>query len=272
MYRMSAWGKRKKMGSRKAASTRPGKKLLAKGYASFQSSKRAGGIIDRSPATRGSRTRGVEIKTVDMPAINAGADLITKIISTTATFDLLNGIQEGSSFYNRIGRRVHMKSVHFTGQLSPNGQAGRSAANGGEYLRCMLVYDRQPNGNFPAISDLLLDYGNDGTSFTTSISKMNMNNVERFAILRDERLPLNDTTVAGVSTAFGQSLPGVYKGSFNWYVPLKDLETHYKSSTNPAAIGDIATGALYFVTLGNVAVATAGVEMTYNSRLRFIDL
>lgn len=259
------------MSSKRAASSRPGKKLLARGYASFKSSKASQGVIGRSPATRGSRTHGVEVKAMDMPAISAGADSIVKVISTTATFDLLNGIQEGASFYNRVGRRTHMKSVHVTGFLAPNGVNGAGVA---EYDRIMLVYDRQPNGAFPAIADILLDYGNDGTTFTTSISKMNLNNVERFAILRDSRYQCPNNSNSGGITA-GQSNLQQYDedgGKINWFVPLKDLETHYKSSTNPAAIGDIATGALYLITFGSVAAATAGFTFTYNSRLRFIDI
>jgi len=264
--------KRKKMSSRKAGSTRPGKKMLARGYASFQQSRAAQGVIGRSPATRGSRTRGVEIKAVDMPAINAGGDTISKIPSTTSTFDLLNGVQEGASFYNRIGRRTHMKSIHLTGQFYPNTNAGVAAP---DLVRLMLVYDRQPNGNFPAISDLLLDYGNDGTSFTTNFSKMNLNNVERFAILRDERIALGPTTAADSTASLfaGQMVPGkAGQNLINWYVPLKDLETHYKSTTNPAAIGDIATGGLYLVTFGSTAVANAAYSFQYNARLRFIDI
>jgi len=263
--------KRKKTASRRAASTRPGKKLMARGYASFQASRAAQGVIGRSPATRGSRVRGVEVKAVDMPAINAGGDSLFKLISTTATFDLLNGIQEGASFYNRIGRRTHMKSVHVTGQITVSSNAG-AAAN--DYLRVMLIYDRQPNGTFPAIADLLLDYGNDGTSFTTSYSKGNLNNVERFAILRDCRIPVGDANNSQAASTFGaQMIPGAPGANqINWFVPLKDLETHYKSTTNPAAVGDIATGGLYLVTYGSNVAATAAYGFTYNARLRFIDV
>lgn len=258
------------MSSRKAGSSRPGKRALAKGYASFKSSKASQGVIGRSPATRGSRTGGYEIKSVDMPAIAAGADFLAKALTTTATFDLLNGIQEGASFYNRIGRRTHMKSIHVTGQVVPS---ANTTAGTNEYIRIMLIYDRQPNGSFPAIADLLLDYGNDGTTFTTSLSKMNMNNVERFAILRDKRVCLvsnEQTAITGQYATLGTDS----QNDVNWFVPLKDLETHYKSTTNPAAIGDVATGALYLVTFGSVAAAgnASGYVLNYNARLRFVDI
>lgn len=230
------------------------------------------GSFTRSPAVRSARVTGVEIKSVDMPAINAGADTISKTLSTTATLDLLNGVQEGASFYNRVGRRIHMKSIHVTGEIISSGN-GTGVA---EYNRILLVYDRQPNGAFPSIADILLDYGNDGTTFTSSFSKMNLNNVERFAILRDSRLamPSNyEGAAAALDGGLASIMPyGESQNKINWFVKLKDLETHYKSTTNPAAIGDIATGALYLVTLGNVAAASAGFLLVYNARLRFTDV
>lgn len=268
---MSTFGKRKKMSSRKAGSSRAGKRLLTKGYASFKSSRAAQGVIGRSPATRGSRTRGVEVKSLDFPAIAAGADVQVQTISTTATFDLLNGVVEGASFYNRVGRRTHMKSVHITGFINETGNGGGVP----EYLRVMLVYDRQPNGNFPAIADLLLDYGSDGTTFTTSISKLNMNNVERFAIIRDTRLIVpNNSHAAGVNADLGSMLPyGESQCKINMFVPLKDLETHYKANAAGInQIGNVATGGLYLVTIGNVAAGANGYQIQYNARLRYIDI
>ena len=53
---------------------------------------------------------------------------------------------------NRIGNKVIVKSVHARILIS----AAPGAATQ-EVARVMLVYDRQPNGAFPAIGDILLD-------------------------------------------------------------------------------------------------------------------
>jgi hypothetical protein len=266
---MSSFGKRKKMSSRKAGSSRPGKRMLAKGYASFKQSKAAAsGIIGRSPATRGSRTYGPETKTVDVPGTVAGAaDTLLKQISTTATFDLLNGVQEGASFYNRVGRKTSAKSVHITGQvLSTSLGVGVS-----DYCRIMLIYDRQPNGNFPSIGDILQDVDNQGNTVSSSYSKMNLSNTERFAILRDQRFQsVNNAPGIADNINMAELIPYASdQAKINWFVPLKGLETHFKASTNPAAIGDVATGALYLVTCGATALGSNGYALLYNSRFRF---
>jgi len=227
------------------------------------------GVIGRSPATRGAQTRGFELKALDVPAQAAGADWLLRPLSTTMTIDMLNGIQEGSSFFNRIGRRIHMKSVHVTGHIVESGQ---TPTNVGEYLRILLIYDRQPNGNFPNATDILQDTGNDGTNFNTSFSKMNLNNVERFAILRDKRIAVPQNSLGTAASNTLMIAGGSTQNEINWFVPLKDLETHYKSSTNPAGIGDIATGALFLVCVGNIAAASCAYMLQYNSRLRFTDV
>lgn len=191
-------------------------------------------------------------------------------VSTTAQFILLNGVQEGSSFYNRIGRRISMRSLHLKFTLAPSG----NGAGVGETLRFMVIYDRQPNGAAPAISDLLLDYDNTGATGTTVKSGMNMNNSDRFVMLRDKILQIPNNGAAVALSAGQEAIMDQFeeKGDFNWFVKLRGSEVHYKATSNPAVIGDIATGALYFVTYSNIAVATSGYNATYLARLRYSDL
>lgn len=216
-------------------------------------------------------TRHLEVKAMDYPQKTAGSDVVTALISTTVTYDGLNLVTEGTSFYNRVGRRIRMKSVTITGSLA---RSANTVTTGGEYLRVLLIYDRQPNGNFPGPTDVLLDYGADGTTGATSFSGMNMNNVERFAILRDKRIAVvsNDPT-AGSNGATVASVTGTVDPSIYWHVKLKDLETHYKGNTTPQPlIGDIATGALILMTIGDVANTGCAYELQWKSRLRFVDL
>lgn len=223
--------------------------------------------MQRMPATRGAVVRGPELKSLDFP-LQANVPE-QHHISTTATFDLLNGIQEGSSFYNRIGRRVQMRSIHITGNLIFSGNGSGVP----EYLRVMLIYDRQPNGAAPVISDVLTDYDSQGATTTNSFSKMNMNNVERFAILRDQRIQIaENNTGSAIAGAPASILNYSTQGNINMFVKLAGLETHFKASSNPAVIGDVATGALWLVTFGSIAVANAGIDIQYQSRLRYIDV
>jgi len=206
-----------------------------------------------------------EIKSVDLVA-----GPVTKPTSTTAQFTLLNAIQEGSSFYNRVGRKIMMRSLHLTGLVFQN----QGGAGVDEYLRHMIVYDRQPNGAVPSIADILLDYDNTGTTTTNSLSGLNMNNADRFVILRDMRvaIPKNDDNggLQDVSAAVIDYTTN--RVNINEFVLLKNLETHYKATTNPGVIGDIASGALWFVQFGNVAAATAAYAVAFQARLRYHDV
>ena len=204
-----------------------------------------------------------EIKTLDIPAS-------ANTISTTATFQALNIIQEGSAFYNRIGRKIMMKSIRLTGQIVPSGNIPGPSS---EYLRIMLVYDRQPNGAYPTASDLLTSYDNTGATTSTSFSHLNMNNCERFVVLRDCRIGIpSDGTAAATNQVQAIVDPRGDKYNIDMYVKLKDLETHYKASSNPAVIGDQASGALLLFLFGNVAAAAAAYNLAWSSRLRYHDV
>lgn len=213
-------------------------------------------------AVLASTRRGAEKKFLDIP-------FTTTVISTTGAFQAVNIIQEGSSFYNRVGRRIHMKSLHLTGTLTSTGQG----AGVYEYLRVMVVYDRQPNGAYPAIADLLSDYDNTGAVTSTSYAGVNPNNADRFLVLRDIRvgIPLN-TIGAAQDTTPVDNTSGQRVTPLNEFIKLSDLETHYKASSNPAVVGDQASGSLFVFFYGNVAAANAAYQMTWKSRLRFTDL
>lgn len=210
------------------------------------------------------RSSTSEIKTVDVQKT-------TSVISTTSTFTLLNGVQEGSAFYNRIGRKICMKSIRVSGSLQISGLGG----NVPEYLRVLIVYDRQTNGAFPVISDILANYDNAGgtnAAGDTALAGLNMNNSERFYVLRDTRYYIaNAEEGTGESNAVASIVDYQNKGNYDEYVKLGDLETTFKATTNPAVVGNIATGGLYLVTIGTVAVGTAGYGLVWNSRLRFKD-
>lgn len=212
-----------------------------------------------------------EKKSMDFPVAASSPQI--QLISTTATFDVVNLPQEGASFYNRIGRKIMMRSLHLTGQIVKNAVA--AAAGVTEYLRVLVVYDRQPNGAAPVIADILTNYDNAGGTVTNSLCSMNMNNAERFAILRDLRY-----TIPNQASGAANQVPGAEavidyqtnRTNINEFIKLKDLETHFKSTTNPSAIGDCSTGALWVVTFGSQAAGACNFQINYTTRLRYHDM
>lgn len=210
------------------------------------------------------RPRGVsELGTLDIPAT-------TTVISTTASFTLLNPVQQGTAFYQRDKMNILMKSIHLRGQID-------ATANGTgvpEYLRIMIVYDRQVSAAaaVPNVADVLSDVDQAGAITSTSRAGKNMTNADRFLILKDHKMAIpTNNTGAAANTADNCIIdPRGEKYNIDCYLSL-GLETKYASTANPLTQANIATGALYLLCYGNVAAATAGYQFIWNSRLRYSD-
>lgn len=227
---------------------------------------------------------GTELKSMDNGKFNQYASTLAgpgvPIQFTGAgTVNSLTYPIEGSSFYNRIGRRTRGVSLELHGIIEPT--LTNTAATKAQYARIIIVYDRQSNGATPAVSDILLDYFVGGQTSTTSQSGLNMDNRDRFMILRDRKVllpPLGISGVAPTTTATGLYTinSDVKESSFNYseYIKLNGLETQYKSSTpsSESNIGDVATGG-YLVVVIQEQILTTQVawQLSFQTRLKFLD-
>lgn len=206
------------------------------------------------------RANTFEVKALDVPSTFYA-------FNTTAVVTPLSLIQTGSSFFNRIGRRIEMKNVRVSGSLQPL----RTVANQ-DYLRLMIIYDRQTNGALPALADILQTTSQTGANSNTALSGVNLNNRDRFVILRDLRIaPPSQTDTAGVITNLGPIDPITTLTNIDLFVRLKGLICQYKADSSPAVIGDIATGGLFLVTFGLLAPGAEGWQAALEIRLRFFD-
>lgn len=232
---------------------------------SIQKAKRSkqAAFIPRAPSMPGIyRSNKSEVKALDVAtAVYA--------LNTTGSVIPLNLIVAGSSFFNRVGRKLEMTSLRVTGQIF---NINTSVTNC--YSRIALVYDRQTNGANPAIADMFQTTTFQGTNVTTSLSGVNLNNRDRFVILRDKRfVSPSQTYTAGVETNVGVVDPVTTSTNIDLYVKLKGLVVQYKADSAPTpVIGDIATGAIFLVTFSNLAAGVEGWAANLESRLRFHDL
>lgn len=201
-----------------------------------------------------------EIKAVDVPVQNYA-------VNTTASITQLNAIRIGSTYVNRIGRRIEMKNLRLTGIL----EQLRTIATE-DYMRVMVVYDRQPNGAFPVLADIIATTDQAAANTTGVFSNINLNNRDRFIFLRDKRVALPSSTItAGVVTNLGPIDPITTLTNFDMFIPLKGLVTQYKADSSPAVIGDVATGSLLLVIVGGTAAGSEGWQIAIETRLRFND-
>lgn len=201
---------------------------------------------NRAPrATRGFFNRPGELKYSDVAAAAYAVD-------TVGSVTLLNGVAVGDDATNRDGRQIFNRSVHVQGILNPV-----DANTNNHFARIMVVWDSQPNsGTIASITDIL--------AAQTSISNTNLNNRERFTILRDWKTAMG--AVDSTATQTYAAAPTVAK--VDMFINLKGVTTTYSGTTG--VIGSIATGALLLVTLGSTGVGF-GSAAFLSSRLRFSD-
>lgn len=199
-----------------------------------------------------------EVKSIDIPFANYPF----REPATASSIQLLNGVQVGAGFNTRVGSRIEMKNLHVRGFVN------NKATSAVSFGRMLIVYDRQPNGVVFVIADLLKSRDNVGTAATTGSSEINLDNRDRFIIVRNEQFyfpPVTNT--AGVLTN-GPSFPGqTERYDVNLFIPLAGLVTLYNGTSNPAVIGDINSGALFAVfvsqTVDNTWQAGLGFRLRY---------
>lgn len=215
----------------------------------------------------GSRTGATELKSTDQA-------LTVSPIMTAGTISLVVAPPlEGASFYQRIGRRIRMKSLEIRGEITPNNT--NAAAVPQQFARIMVLYDRQTNGALPALADILTGFNAAGATTSTVWDGLNMNNRDRFTVLRDRKLILNGLGINGATPANITGLspdPNVDNTSyvFREFIKLKGLETHFKASAG--GVGDIATGSIVLLTVSSAdANAAPAWQLAYGARLKFYD-
>lgn len=206
--------------------------------------------------TYGYRPNSVEKKVYDI------ANTATSV-STTGSITLLFLPALGSDMNNRIGRKTLIKSIYLRGYINLDAaQSGVSVPidSDAQMGRVMLVWDTQPNGAAPTITDIL--------STATPQSHLNINYRDRFKILMDKEFVFDAFyTINTASQALALSNRNIH--AIKKYKKV-NLETIF-NATNGGTIADISSGALFLVTVGSVASGTNDITLNWTSRVRFTD-
>lgn len=201
------------------------------------------------------RTPKQELKAFDI----ANTTNTFTTVAGPPTFNTLNALVNGAELYQRVGRKIYMKSLHIRGVIQPNAVGNDSGC------RIIVYYDSQPNAAAPLVANVLQD--SNAAAATTWNSEINLINRQRFKILRDYQLLLGSVTnIAGNA----ELIPDPIKNSLNveFFIKLKGLEAVY-NATNGGTVADIASGAIGIFCVGD---ANAGsYDLKYTSRLRYYD-
>jgi hypothetical protein len=189
-------------------------------------------------------------------------DSTAQQLSSTAIISCLNPIASGAGFFQRIGRRIEMKSIRLTASIRFR-QAGTTPAD--DFARVMIIYDKQSNGAAPTIAAILQSQDNTTTS-NSPFAGINLNNRDRFEVIRDQMVYLPLLTAANVS---GPPDPVAPSYLMKMYAKLGGRITQF--GADAGAIASITTGALLLVVYAGSAPADAQYELAGTTRLRFGD-
>jgi len=189
-----------------------------------------------------SRVGAMTAKYVDTPNT-------TYACSTTAVVTHIAIIPQGPDEINRLGRNVLLKSFQMRGELQANTAGVQAMA------RIMLVYDRQPNRALAAITDILQS----GSVY----GMKNLDNQDRFVILMDKLF-----SVIGTNTSVGIESA---QRAIQKYIKLGSLVANYQVGAT-GAIGEVNTGALLLVTIGDMVAGTTAPNFGLITRTRFVDV
>ena len=176
----------------------------------------------------------------------------------TGHVSLINGLIKGTERYQRVGSRVTAKRINircyvYTSAASP--------AVVDDLFRFAVVFDEQPS-TIAAVTaaSLWQQVTNLGATSTNMLSFNNRDNSMRFKTLRTHMVQINAE----------QQATETYKERilWEWDIPI-DYTTQYNAG-NTGLIGDISTGALYFVAHGNNS-AVAQWSVDYSIRYKYVD-
>lgn len=212
------------------------------------------------PSNRGWRTPIRELKYYD--TFTAPGDLT----GAGAVMFCLNDMVMGSAANQRNGRKIHMSSIQYRVNMQSTAMSVAAALDGYRpitYGRMILYIDFQPNGAFPAISDLLQLTVAPG--YDLCVASLQLAYRERYKILADKVFAFGQyerVIASGITSSAGPACHMLKK-----YIRV-GCATDY-NDTNGGTIADITTGALNVMFLGD---GTAyGYRIRGCFRLRYED-
>jgi len=166
---------------------------------------------------------------------------------------LLNGIARGDDITERNGRQVTMKSIEVQLQFQCTTPVG---VPGNNMIRVMIVYDRQANAAALTPAQVLDSIG----TINTPITPKNLENRERFVILRDMKFGIPGSQVADFIAApkyakfyQGVSMPVTFNAG------------------DAGTVADIVTGSLYLLVFSDEAAGASNPRYHGTSRVRYAD-
>jgi len=219
---------------------------------------------------------GQEIKTMDS-TFNAAltrpyvVDILAKTninIDTTGVLQGVNLVQQGTGVSQRVGNKISMKSL----RLRLTAVNTTEALDTMSCARFMVIYDQQPDGNYPAIGTIIQSINESGTITNGTIhTNLSVNQLERYTVLMDETRVMPPQTPNGLNGTFLTNSTEERVLHIDKFINLNNLEVVFSATSAPMLIANVQRGALYILSLGDLGQGAEPFFWKGELRLRYHD-
>lgn len=241
----------------------------------FDSVGRAQQVLQRARRRRNAVVGGfvgTELKYFDTlkaeTTVTGPSDTTSFLFNPATGGDCLNCPAQGSSALQRDGKKIRMKSLYIRGWVRRPALEAFADTYPPIQVYLAAVLDRQTNGA-AAASNIIWKQAPGGmtTLYNASLFR-DLENGERFKILRDQLFDLNVLTLTSAG-ANSHSSAGLVR-HFTWFIPLNGLPVYFTTATT-AVIANIVRNSVSMYAVASVAPTgnNDSVACGYQSRLRF---
>ena len=196
------------------------------------------------------------------------ADPIIASLTPSPYVYSFNAIPVGTSWQQRIGRKVQIVSLKIKGEIGLQAATFTPATPFiAQTIRIIIYVDMQTNGEYPSTPDGLL-YSGPTTNLHIAYFQ-DANNFGRYKILKDHRFVINPMSTMYLYSTGGGTIDSYVKlidYTHNFYPPLT---VHYNSA-NTGTNADIIDNSIHMA-VGVDNGAAPQCFFSYKARLTFFD-
>lgn len=220
-------------------------------------------------------SHAVETKTLDI-SLSAGNPFqgIVDTYNTNQSALILNPVQEGAGDYQRIGKRINMKSIRVRGTISIVSKTPAVVSSGFNTLnvRLVIVYFREQLAAIPDWNAVFNCVDAIGTKFSNLNAPLASSAMTSCVLLMDRMY--NNTALGPLSLT---STENQYNCPFDEYLDLGGAGATYQGTSNPITAANITTGMLVMYMRSDMDSTAPGEGQAFifeNSiaRLRYTDV
>lgn len=205
--------------------------MMAANRATASSFRRAAAILTK---------KGVDTDLSLSPIINT--------VNTNGSCFCVNLVQAGSGSWNRTGRKILNRSLVITGFLGWTMGPSATGALYSNFVRMVVVYDKQTSGAIVPFSTVFGITDQSGTESTPDVlNPPKYDNMDRFRVLADRRIMPGSLVISTQDATHPTPQQTTYT-MVNEFIDLKGIETVFSGQSVPMTAADIASGsiAVYF--------------------------